>query len=669
MYLFSVDFSKNNLLIEQTNTNSFYNLRVLNKFLIEHQMINFSGLSIDKSFLINCKQDFEFPLFDVSCINEFDIFKELTLIDNKEFFIAFRNDVFFEINELNTLVVNEQMSAFSDKNGFIFAVTGTVGCLKTLLNKDINLADIIKNSSRYVGCSEVFSDSYVMPLGDVKKYKELLIDILNNNTHFSPPFVAEGIFTDDSIPQGDYSIIPPVFISKSVQIESGSTIGPDTVIYSHSLISERTSVKNSVLFENVFVSSNCFIDGTVCCDNASIKRNSAVFSGSVIGADAMVGEDMTLENNSFINNSVKYDKLSYSRKNKRRFFDFNNKFQGLTPDKCALLGSAVAVVFKKPRVIVGCDGSPNSVCLKLAFISGLIASGSECFDIGVTFKSHIFYCAWFCACDYSVFFSGWGGGTDIQIFNSENEQISKIDCCNLFDYCNKGEFILENQDKCKNVRQIKGLRTMYIREITAFSENELPFSLNIICENKVLLKTLEAIIGKCVKNDGSECSFSVYMNERGTNVSLKFKDNLYSQKILKKLVFFFLKGDTKINFFESNLFKKLWQNDSVCLMIAVLNIIKYTNKDLDVLIGELPSFFVKEAYVNLNCSDSNIADKLNYKFNFNYQDGKFKIKFKDSYIKLENNKADKRIKVSVSSENMGISEELCRFFYEFLPDL
>jgi NDP-sugar pyrophosphorylase family protein len=61
-----------------------------------------------------------------------------------------------------------------------------------------------------------------------------------------------------------------------VQIESGSVIGPDTIIYNNSLISENTKIMNSVLFENVYVSSNCFVDGSVCCDNASIKRNTTL---------------------------------------------------------------------------------------------------------------------------------------------------------------------------------------------------------------------------------------------------------------------------------------------------------------------------------------------------------------------------------------------------------
>ncbi len=668
MYLFSVDFSQNNLLTDQLNVSSLYDIPVMNKLLIEHQLINFVDLSIDKAYLIDCDKSIIFPVFNIISVKECEIFKELALIDNNEKFIAFRNDVYFEIDNLKyNINRNDELVFFDCKSGLEFCVIGSVGQLKKLYNKNSSLTDFFKSPEKFASFYKETEDGYVNNLKSIKNYKSLLRDILNGKTFFIPPFVAEGVFTDGVVPKGDFSIVPPVYIGESVQIESGSVIGPDTVIYNNSLVAENTTIMNSVIFENVYISSNCFIDGSVCCDNASIKRNTSVFSDSVIGSDALVGEDMTVENSSTINKNVRFDKFDFVRIKMDKINFTCNKFQGLSPDKVALLGSSFAVVFKNPKIIVGCDGAPNSLSLKLAFMSGLIASGCDCLDVGVTFKSQIFFSSRFCDCDYSVFFSGRGGGTDIEFFDSENNDLSRSQCYNLLDFCNKGKFIYKKNEECKNIRQIKGLRRMYVREITAFSDNELPFISEIICDNKILLKTLEEIFKICNTNASYENGFILYINESGTNANIKYKDKLYPQKILKKLVFFFMKNQVKAKVFESELYKSLWRYDSVFLIVTVLNIIKFSGKELDILIAEMPRFFIKTKTIELKCGNNDIAGKLSRKFKINHDGDAFRIKCNEGYVKLINNQKSGKIKILTASESMAISEELCDFFIRFLP--
>lgn len=670
MYIFSVDFSKNNLLAEQININSLYNLPVMNKLLIEQQLINFADLPVEKAFLTDCRQNIELSVFNTICLKENELFKELALIDDSEQFFAFGNDVYFEIDDLFSEISEKDVTVIlNEKNDIVLGASGTIGQLKRLYNRNVFLSEYLKSPKKNNCKFKKIKSGYVNQLKSVRNYKCLLRDILRGETIFKPPFVAEGIFTDGEVPEGDFSIVPPVYIGEAVQIESGSVIGPDTVIYSNSLIANNTSIKNSIIFENVYISSNCFIDGAVCCDNASVKRNSAVFSGSVIGADALIGEDMTVENGSVINKNVRYDKFDFKGLKKHEIYSFRNMFRGLSPDKAAVLGSAFAVIFKNPKIIIGCDGSINSLSLKLAFISGLIASGGECLDIGVTFKSHIFFSSEFCDCDYSVFFSDIGGGTDIEFFNKSNEKLSRTQCCNLLDFINNKEIAFNRAENCGNVRQINGLRRMYVREITAFSDNDLPFVSNIICDNCLLLKTLEGILKECVTEDTRRNSFVLQMNENGTNVNIKFKGVIYQQRALKKLVSYFTKKDEYIKFFESDLCKSLWRYDSVFLAIAVLNIVKKSGKELDTLIGELPQFFVKTKNIDYKCGNNRVAEKLSTKYRINHQEGAFRIKCNEGYVKLINNREKGKIKILTASESSAMAEELCNFFTGFLQRL
>lgn len=667
MYLFSVDFSENNLLTEQTNINSLYNMPVMNKLLIEHQLINCADLPVEKAFLINCQSNFDFSIFDVVSINENELFKTLAMIDDSKQFFAFRNDVYFEADDFNLdFLEKDSIVVFESENGVSFCVSGTIGQLKRLYNRNIFFCDLFRFPEKFTYIYKDVRNSYVNHLKSIKNYKTLLNDILNGKTFFKPPYIAEGIFTDCEVPEGDFSIIPPVYIGNSVQIEGGSVIGPETVVYNNSLIAENTTIKNSVIFENVYVSSNCFIDGAVCCDNSSIKRNSAVFSGSVIGADALIGEDMTLENGSVINKNVRYDKFDFFRFKKSERYSFRNIFQGLPPDKAVVLGSAFAVVFKNPKVIIGSDGSMNSLSLKLAFISSLIASGNDCLDVGVTFKSHIFFSSEFCDCDYSVFFSGLGGGTDIEIFDRKKQKLTATQCCNLIDFFNNEEIVYNKSEKTGNIRQIKGLRRMYIREIAAFSEVDLPNISEVVCRNNMLLQTLEEIFKVCTTKEDEEKSLVLYMNESGTNVNIKFKGHIYQQKNLKKLVSFFMRKEVPVKIFESDLYKSLWRCDSVFLVIAVLNIIKKTGIGLDVLIDELPRFFVKSKNLAFNQGNNEIAEKLSKKYRINHKNCSFKIKCNEGYVKLINNQNNREIKILTASENLATAEELCDLFIGLL---
>ena len=288
MYLVFVDFSENNsLLTEQLNVGSFYNLSVLNKSLIEALLTNFVDSEIQKVFLLDSEKTIAFPIFEVESIEESDFLKRLFEFDITDKILLVRNDIYFEsdITEIGKLYQGNESLVFTDKAGFCYAILSSVSSLRRLSNKNTSLKDLFVDSQK-IADVQITASGYTKHLNTVKDYKNLLFDILNGKTDFKPPYIAEGIFTEGTVPENDFSIIPPVYLGKCVQIESGSVIGPNTVILNNTLISSDTSIKNSVISEDVYVSSHCYVDGAFCCKNSSIKRNSAVFGGSGIGENA-----------------------------------------------------------------------------------------------------------------------------------------------------------------------------------------------------------------------------------------------------------------------------------------------------------------------------------------------------------------------------------------------
>lgn len=669
MYLVCVDFSENNLLTEQLDVRSFYDLPVLNGTLIEHQLKNFADIIPDKTLLIDCNNKLDFALFETMSVDLNEIYKFLITLDENEMLFLFRNDVYFECDFLSLLkdLNKEVVVGLKDKRDFTIGLCICVKTLRKFYNKNISVRDLlIKAESVSDKCKQI--DGYSKVLNNVKAYKTLLFDIINFKTTFRPPHIAEGIFTDTTIPQGDFSIIPPVFLGSRIQIESGTVIGPNTVIYNDTLIASDSSIKNSILFSDVFVSSNCFIEGSVCCKNASIKRNSAVFAGSVIGTDSLVGEDITVENNSIIRKNVKFDKCFKLTSSSKICYNFSDNFQGFSPEKASLLGSAIGRVFNKPKILIASDGSLNSLSIKLALLSGLVASGAKCFDIGTSFKTHIFFSSIFCECDYSVFISGKNYGTDIEVFNSENKKINKADCNNLLDFCNKRKFFYAKSEECKAIRQLNGMKRVYIREIVGLLESKISFVPSVECINPIILKTTEEIFKKLITKESTRKEIFIYFNENGSKMKVKIDGKTYSEKELRKLVFFTLKNNDNVIGNEPGVYSELWKCDCIFLLFTVLNILEKTGDNIEDLFLKLPNFYIYSKTFKNELYTGEITKKISKTGHINYVNESFNIELENGFVKIVNLADSSEKKIISASENMSLSEEICDAFYEFLDE-
>lgn len=666
MYLVSLDLSKNNLLTEQLNVRSFYDLQILNTSLIELQLLSFADLMVDKAYILNCEKAIDFSLFETETIDNEAFNKILYTLRSEDKVVLFRNDVYFEIDSLSLdMDLYSSSVAFVNEYGFCFCVCMNVKELIGLHNRNIDFNELMLNFNKYVDESSVVK-GYIKLLGNVKEYKLLLFDILDKKTSFRPPYIAEGVYTEGSVPKGDFSILPPVFLGKNIQIEGGSVVGPYTVIYNNTLVAEESVIKNSVLFNNVFVSSECYIEGSVCCENSSIKRNSAVLSGSVIGSDSLIGEDIILENNSLVRKNVRYDKYIKSPFTNKINSDFKNKFQGLSPDKAALLGSGVASVFNKPKILVASDGSVNSLTVKLAFISGFIASGGECFDIGSTFKSHIFFCSKFCECAFSLYFKGGDSGTDIEIFNNENKPLNNADCCNLFNYCKNREFIFADKNECKRVRQLHGMKRVYIREIVSLFDSGLSFYPIFNCKNDYLRKIIEEIIEKISIKDYSKEKYFIDLNESGTKFSVEYKDKNFNNKEIRKLLHYISKLKIDDDIFGSDVYQNLWKSDAVYRLFVFFRLIEFSGHSLDELFSNLPIFFINSKTISRELSNGEVVKKIADFNGVKYENNRYYIPLNEALVKIVEIPDTKRLKIFSASKNSLISKELCDFFAEYL---
>ncbi|NLA77055.1 MAG: NTP transferase domain-containing protein, partial [Clostridiales bacterium] len=195
------------------------------------------------------------------------------------------------------------------------------------------------------------ADGYWCDIGDLASYRRCQADILNGRVRCSITPVAQGVFTPEKLPEGSYTLMPPVYIGRNVQIESGAVIGPDSVIDDGCLVGRGATVRESIVLPNAFVSAAAKLNGAILCDAASVKKGAQIYEGGVLGRGSVLGTDAVLRQNVLVWPDKDIESLSNVFENVK-FGERGSSSIGeseitgeygveLTPEKCVRLGAAI----------------------------------------------------------------------------------------------------------------------------------------------------------------------------------------------------------------------------------------------------------------------------------------------------------------------------------------
>ncbi len=559
--------------------------------------------------------------------------------DINEDILIFFSNIFLEFS---------QNISFKDKNEFLLvSKTGDIGgiyCPQSNI-KSINLKEINKLKIE----KRVLID-FFFEINNLNDYKALIRDILDRKCYSSLPKVAEGVYAINSIPKGDFVIVPPVFLDDDIQIEDGCTIGPYTAVLNSSLIAKNSCIKNTFMAENSFVSSNCFVEDSLCFENSSICRNSAVFSGCVIGNGAIINEDTFLENNSVI---MPFMRVKSEKNSEEKTEETNNSqamFYGLNPEKAALLGGAVGNVFKEGKIAVLSDGEKNSTALKLSLIGGLMTTGAEVFDFGSSFFSSIYYYLDYCQLDCGVFISGKINGTAIYVIDKNKEFLSRSKRAFINSIMREKNINRCSESSCKNVRQIHGMQRMYIQHLIKDFEAELNVFPVFNCNNERLKSAMEIATSK-IPIGQSQKRLEFIVNEEGSMLNVKDEYKTYSHKDIIQIVACFLNKKSTVSYDE------LWRYDAVYLSFMLMKILSENNIDIHNAIQLVPSFYITQQEIDFCEPFSKFL--LNFKDNDGlvFKNNEFAFKKENSKINIKKI-SDKKMKIIVNGCSMEVAEEI-----------
>lgn len=582
---------------------------------------------------------------DVELINDEAELINFFLDKPDAFSVVFDSAFFIDVVEdfvIKFIKNNEECNVLSEKNEVICRVLKNKNAAKILFEKSRTVDRRTENRA-----TALLYEGYVKKVDKPLGYKEFLCDILCNRTTMKLPEIAQGVYAEETIPDGNFTIIPPVYFDIGVQVEEGAVIGPCSVLMRETLVSKNSNVRKTVLLNGVYVSSDVYVDNSLLCENVSVRRKSVVMSGSVLSNNSTVGEETIIENNSLIMPYTKVDEFKNQYVNFRKETnDSPAGFYGYSPEKAALLGAAVGKVFNRPCVAVASDGGLNSTALKFGLLGGLITTGATCYDFGNTFLSSLHYFVKFCELDCAVFVSGNRFGTVITVFTKESYSLTSSQYYNI-----KALMISKNIercgfDECKNIRQIHGMTRMYIQNLIKNFNSPFKFSPIFKCDNKRIQSVVEIASSKIGYTSGKK-RIVFNINTEGTKVRVEYENVVFSHRKIREIVGFYSN--------EKN-FTHLWEFDAVILCFELMNVLQKNSFDLKEASKSLPRFYIAEGSAEYKDSVSTLMNKIGNKDNIELISGE--IHFGNDNDEVIINKSKDNLRIVAKSLSTETAEEL-----------
>ncbi|MDR2753216.1 MAG: NTP transferase domain-containing protein, partial [Oscillospiraceae bacterium] len=260
------------------------------------------------------------------------------------------------------------------------------------------------------------AEGYWCDIGDLGAYLRCQKDMLEHKVQCAMPAPERpGIFARGPLPQGDYTLVPPVYLGEEVEIGDGTVVGPGTVLDDGCMVGSNAKLRGSVLLQNTNVSAGTALTGAILCAGAVIRRGAQLFEGSAVGEKAIVGAGAALQPGIYVwpqkqveSGAVVRNHVKYGSQSAALFDDGGVGSEGapLTPETCAALGAAIGSIKSCKKAGVACDGSGSAKALMLALMSGLMSTGCHVWSFDECFEAQLSFFTAFCGLGVGVFVCG-----------------------------------------------------------------------------------------------------------------------------------------------------------------------------------------------------------------------------------------------------------------------
>ncbi|NLA59292.1 MAG: NTP transferase domain-containing protein [Firmicutes bacterium] len=301
------------------------------------------------------------------------------------------------------------------------------------------------------------AEGYWSDIGSLEQYVQAHVDLLSGKVKAALPGSGQdGIWKEHGAwVHPDAVLEPPVVLGKNSRVEKGAAAGPGTVLGPGSVLGPNSSVRRSILWQNVQVGTGGEIRGAVICDQVLVKPRARVFEGAVIGRSSTLGASSTVLPGIKIwpykvveqGTNVSADVVWAGTCSKALFGNIG--IGGLanleiSPEFAVRVGASLAALYDtSSTILVAADGWGASRMVRRALTTGILSSGVNAVDIGSTTLPVTRFTTVLTNCAAGVYVRQGRHSPDhleIQILDELGFPISRSDERKIENYFSRGDF-------------------------------------------------------------------------------------------------------------------------------------------------------------------------------------------------------------------------------------
>lgn len=495
---------------------------------------------------------------------------------------------------------------------------------------------------------------YWCDIGDLSAYRACQRDMLDGKLRLPLPAVADGVFAAGELPQGEYQIIPPVYIGRHVAIERGAAVGPYTVVGDGCYIGKNAKLMGSVLLDDVAVYDNAVVNFAVLCENAVLKSGAQVYEDSAVGARCVLGSSVRvgpnvkiwpekrIENGVRVSHNIKYGAPRAALFSERGICGLSGVELG--PAAIAALGRSIASCALGGKIGVATDAKPLSRAAYHILAGSMAAQGSSVWNFGDCFLTQMYFFTAFCSLQMGVFISSGAGKVRLHLCSTGGLPLPRRVEREIEARCKNDDFTRVSPQACKEISDMASMQAMYLRELTR--EAGVPLqnqSVAVHCKNERVQMLMEDCLYRLGAKSGDEVTFrfggdgttvSAFHREcgwiphdkllaicckadfaEGRDVALQ-SDAPYAISRLahcygrRALRYSRSPADERDRDARRLACSLLYVRDALFLSVRLLGLLQRTGKTLGDLVRELPAFYVSRKSVPIDFSPTELLEVL-----------------------------------------------------------
>lgn len=490
---------------------------------------------------------------------------------------------------------------------------------------------------------------YWCDVGNIEAYLKCQRDVFDGKLNTPVGSTANGIYAKKSLPDGDYSIIPPVYIGKNTEISEGAVIGPYAVIEDNCFIGKNAKVRYSSVLENSWLACGSAVTGALVCSGAALKNGSSMFENSVAGSGSVIGENAAIKsgvrvwpgkivgNGACVSSDIKYGNI----KAKCLCENGIDEKSGivLNAETCVRLGAAVSNSDSGNKVGIANDGSKYAGVMQLALAAGLAGSGSSVWDFGECFEAQLKFLVNICGLD-SGLYAGGKSGRYIAVCSQSGLSVPRSFERKIESGMAACEFREISESQIREVTDMSSVRLLYTQELM----KQAPYGLHGIeamveCDDeriknllgtcisrlgadeskKLVLKVSDSGDSVCAVTGSSETEHEKLLAvccldeiKKGRDIAIPYDApdyfDLLAEKYGKKAYrYLSTPADNADSAARRLAAKQIFVRDGLFLAVKLLSIMKERDCGLERLVEELPQRFIVKKRLQINFSPSYLA--------------------------------------------------------------